>query len=278
MPSTVALMSSIGVSMLASIARIHAARSQSRKSPGGGPPALLIRMSGSGTAASAAARPSGVVMSHATQRTGRPAFAPISSAVRCSTSASVRATIVTSQPASASACAQPRPSPLLAAQTSARLPAMPRSMASGDLAGERGAPRRRAAHADDGADRDQIARGDAEEHLARVPVIEHEAERDGADDAAQVEPGIDEAVDASRRALGRRGANDEVARGAGRTRARIRSARRPAAAAARERAPVATTTSTAAPSSIPPAATRSWRVVRAARKPPARIPAAPPSR
>jgi hypothetical protein len=56
MPSTVALMSSIGVSMLASSARIHAARSQSRKSPGGGPPALLIRMSGSGTAASAAAR------------------------------------------------------------------------------------------------------------------------------------------------------------------------------------------------------------------------------
>jgi len=36
--STVALMSSIGVSMLASMARIHASRSNWRKSPGGGPP------------------------------------------------------------------------------------------------------------------------------------------------------------------------------------------------------------------------------------------------
>jgi Mn2+/Fe2+ NRAMP family transporter len=62
----VALMSSIGVSMLASSARIHASRSHSRKSPRGGPPALVTRMSGSGQAASTAARPSGVVMSHAT--------------------------------------------------------------------------------------------------------------------------------------------------------------------------------------------------------------------
>ena len=56
MPSTVALISSMGVSMLASTALIQASRSQSRKSPGGGPPALLTRMSTCGQAASAAAR------------------------------------------------------------------------------------------------------------------------------------------------------------------------------------------------------------------------------
>ena len=99
MPSTVALMSSIGVSMLASIARIHASRSQSRKSPGGGPPALVTRMSGSGHAASAAARPSGVVMSHATSRAGRRR----SPRAVCASVASVRATIVTSTPSRASA-------------------------------------------------------------------------------------------------------------------------------------------------------------------------------
>ena len=57
MPSTVALISSIGVSMLASIALIQSSRVQLRKSPGGGPPALLIRISGSGQAFSAASRP-----------------------------------------------------------------------------------------------------------------------------------------------------------------------------------------------------------------------------
>ena len=45
MPSTVALMSSMGVSILPSTALIHASRSHSRKSPGGGPPALVITMS-----------------------------------------------------------------------------------------------------------------------------------------------------------------------------------------------------------------------------------------
>ena len=63
MPSTVALISSIGVSMLASSALIQSSRVQLRKSPGGGPPALLIRMSGSGQAFSTASRPAGVVMS-----------------------------------------------------------------------------------------------------------------------------------------------------------------------------------------------------------------------
>ena len=54
MPSTVARISSMGVSMLASSAAIQAARSHWRKSPGGGPPALLTRMSTCGQAASAA--------------------------------------------------------------------------------------------------------------------------------------------------------------------------------------------------------------------------------
>ncbi|KOF54568.1 hypothetical protein AD428_06170 [Achromobacter sp. DMS1] len=45
MPSTVALMSSMGVSMFASTALSQSCRSQSRKSPGGGPPALVTTMS-----------------------------------------------------------------------------------------------------------------------------------------------------------------------------------------------------------------------------------------
>ena len=58
-----------------------------RKSPGGGPPALLTRMSGSGQAASAASRPSGVVMSPATSITFTPIGLRISSAVSSSASA-----------------------------------------------------------------------------------------------------------------------------------------------------------------------------------------------
>ena len=115
--------------MLASMAASHTSRSHSRKSPGGGPPALLTRISGVGQAASAAARPSGLVMSHATHATRRPAMAPISSAA-CRSVLSVRARIVTSTPSRAKASAQPRPRPLLAAQTSAFLPAMPRSMSA----------------------------------------------------------------------------------------------------------------------------------------------------
>ena len=132
-PSTVALMSSIGVSMLASSARSHASRSQSRKSPGGGPPALLTRMSGSRASRErrgAALRRRDVARDLTDRSPGaRRRSPPPCAAAR----PRVRATIVTSQPASASACAQPRPSPLLAAQTSARRPAIPRSMASGHL-------------------------------------------------------------------------------------------------------------------------------------------------
>src|ERR1019366_10009847 len=59
MPPPVALINSIGVSMLASIALIQSSRVQLRKSPGGGPPALLTRISGSGQAFRAASRPAG---------------------------------------------------------------------------------------------------------------------------------------------------------------------------------------------------------------------------
>src|SRR5689334_3758405 len=207
--STVALMSSIGVSMFASSARIHAARSQSRKSPGGGPPALLTRMSGCGHAASARARPSAVVMSHATQATGRPASCPISSAA-CATSCSVREQIVTSTPSRASASAQPRPSPLLAAHTSARRPAMPRSIRYPFSSG--GLRRAGAAHLHYGADRDDEQRGDREEHLAREPVIEHQPEPHGPEHRTEIESRIDEAVHAARGALRGRVADDQVPR------------------------------------------------------------------
>src|SRR6185437_15790344 len=127
MASTVLRMSSIGVSMLASSALIHASRSHSWKSPGGGPPALLTRMSGLGQAARAAARPSGVVMSQTTVATLAPVFFRISAAV-ASRASRPRARMTSSTPSLAKAIAQPLPSPLLAAQTSAFLPAMPRSI------------------------------------------------------------------------------------------------------------------------------------------------------
>src|SRR5213076_1087836 len=78
MPSTVALMRRIGASMFASSALIQVSRSQSRKSPGGGPPALFTRMSGAGHAASSAARPASVVTSPATAVTRTPAASRIS--------------------------------------------------------------------------------------------------------------------------------------------------------------------------------------------------------
>ena len=95
MPSTVALMSSIGVSMLASIARSHASRSQSRKSPGGGPPGVVDQDVRLRARRERRAAPFGVVMSHATsaRRARRRAdFVGRLSQRRFS----VRATIVTS--------------------------------------------------------------------------------------------------------------------------------------------------------------------------------------
>src|SRR5258706_2215594 len=127
MPSTVDLIRSIGVSMFASRAAIHISWVKSRKSPGGGPPALLIRMSGLGQAASASLRPASVVMSVATTVTFTPVALRISSAVASSASRP-RASIVTLTPSRASENAQPLPRPLLAAQTRAVLPFKPRSM------------------------------------------------------------------------------------------------------------------------------------------------------
>ena len=131
MPSTVALINSMGVSMLASTALIQALRSQSRKSPGGGPPALVTTMSKSRRTAKTAARPSAVVMSAATNCTfalsGR-ALSAINLFDAASSTSAPRATISTCTPSRTSACAQPKPRPLLAPQTSACLPEIPRSI------------------------------------------------------------------------------------------------------------------------------------------------------
>ena len=125
--STTARISRIGVIMLPSSALIQASLSHSRKSPGGGPPALLMSMSGAGQAASAAARPSDVVMSPTTVLTLTPCALRIASAVASSASLP-RAVITRFTPSRASAIAHPMPSPLLPAHTSAVLPRIPRSM------------------------------------------------------------------------------------------------------------------------------------------------------
>mmetsp|Transcript_41080 Transcript_41080/g.114270 ORF Transcript_41080/g.114270 Transcript_41080/m.114270 type:complete len:272 (-) Transcript_41080:830-1645(-) len=145
--STVAWISSMGASMLASSAAIHCARSQSRKSPGGGPPALLMRMSTCGQAASAAARPCGVAMSPATARTSTAGFSARSAAAVACRSASPRAVMTTWAPSPTSASAQPRPSPLLAAHTRAQRPFNPRSMSAPPAARHAGL-HHRAARAD----------------------------------------------------------------------------------------------------------------------------------
>src|SRR2546430_2611082 len=127
MPSTVALMRRIGVIMFASTARIHVSRSQSRKSPGGGPPALLTRMSGAGHAVSSAARPASVVTSPATAVTRTPVASRISFAA-ASRASFVRAISVRLTPSRASDMAHALPSPRLDAQTIAFRPRMPRSI------------------------------------------------------------------------------------------------------------------------------------------------------
>ena len=81
MPSTVSRIISMGDSIIMSSAAIQSSRDQSRKSPGSGPSALLSRISGAGQAASAAARPSLVVMSPATVVTLTPVAAAISAPV-----------------------------------------------------------------------------------------------------------------------------------------------------------------------------------------------------
>ncbi|MNF94969.1 hypothetical protein D3C84_777000 [compost metagenome] len=128
MPSTQALISSMGVSMLASSALSQSSRCQSRKSPGGGPPALLTRISTCGHAASTCARTAGVLMSPATVRTSMFGARPRnSSAATCKVSLP-RALITRLTPSFAKARAQARPKPLLAAQTMAQRPEIPKSM------------------------------------------------------------------------------------------------------------------------------------------------------
>src|SRR5271169_2353778 len=126
MPSTVALINMIGVSMLALTAFCQSSTDHSRKSPCGGPPQLFTRMSGLGQAASAAARPASVEMSPGTAVTLAPVSLRISAAV-CSRVSAVRAVIVNSTPARPSDIAQARPNPLLAAQTRALRPRMRKS-------------------------------------------------------------------------------------------------------------------------------------------------------
>ena len=128
MVSSVALIKAIGVSMLASSAAIHASRSQSRKSPGLGPPALVTKISSAPHTANTAARPSGVVMSAGTVMTRAPVSRRIFSAAASSASAP-RATMVTVAPSRASENAQARPKPLLAPQTKALRPDIARFMA-----------------------------------------------------------------------------------------------------------------------------------------------------
>jgi len=132
MPSMVAWINATGVSMLASSALIQASRSQSRKLPGGGPPALVTTMSKSRPGPSAcektASRPASVVMSAATAKALTPYWL-LSRAAASSSACAPRATITTWTPSAASAVAQPRPSPLLAPPTNAHLPFKPKSIA-----------------------------------------------------------------------------------------------------------------------------------------------------
>ena len=131
--STVALMNSIGVSMLASMAAIHCSRSQSLKSPGGGPPALVTTMSkslpGPPTACQMASRPAGVVTSLATPTTVASPPNALSLATASYKGSSVRAATTTLQPACTKCAAQPKPKPLLAPHTNAHLPVRPKSIA-----------------------------------------------------------------------------------------------------------------------------------------------------
>ena len=113
--------------MLASMARWKSSLSQSDHRPGGGPPALVTRISTAPAAASTWARPSSPVISAAMPVTWTPVAAAISATVACKTAPS-RPFSTRSTPASASAMAQPRPNPRDEAQTSARFPRNPKSI------------------------------------------------------------------------------------------------------------------------------------------------------
>ena len=127
MAGSTARISAMGVSMFASTARRQSSNSNCENSPCGGPPALVMRISGSGQAANSAARPASVVTSPWTVVTETPVSARIAAAVASSASPP-RAEMTSETPSRASAKAQPRPSPLEAAQTTAVRPLMPRSI------------------------------------------------------------------------------------------------------------------------------------------------------
>ena len=124
-----AFIRAIGVSILASSALMKSSRSQSVHMPGGGPPALVTRISTSPAAASTLARPSSLVMSAAMASTSTPYLSLISLAAACN-GPSVRAFITRCTPSAAKASAHPRPNPFDDAHTSARFPAIPVSIAN----------------------------------------------------------------------------------------------------------------------------------------------------
>src|SRR5450830_1061161 len=127
MPSSEALISSMGASMLASRALIQSSRCHWRKSPGGGPPALVTTMSKSGWAAKMRARPSALATSAATH-SARPGPRAFRRSAASRSGPSVRATMTTCTPSRTSAVAQARPRPELAPHTRALRPEIPRSM------------------------------------------------------------------------------------------------------------------------------------------------------
>ncbi len=127
MPPITDWISRIGEIILAATTSLQAISVQSANRPGFGPPLLQTRMSGSGQAVRALARPSAVSMSASTVRGRRPVRASISTAAASRRSAS-RPLIHTSTPSARSEMAQAFPRPDDEAQTSARFPAMPRSM------------------------------------------------------------------------------------------------------------------------------------------------------
>src|SRR6059036_3944853 len=183
MPSTVALMRRIGVIIFASTARIHVSRSQSRKSPGGGPPALLTRMSGAGHAVSSAARPASVVTSPATAVTRTPVASRISFAAASSASF-VRAISVRLTPSRASDTAHALPSPRLDAQTIAFRPRMPRSILARLL--ERPPDRLSLRGAHGGERRAHVGGGQAaQQHQRRLHAVVHVHERRRIEDLHQ---------------------------------------------------------------------------------------------
>src|SRR5579871_467643 len=126
-PGASAWMRAIGVSVFDSTPLSTSSRLIWSKSLRGGPPLLLTRMSASGQAAISSARVAGSSRSPRISRTLTPVASRSSRAVRASASAS-RPLSTTSHPASANACAQARPRPLLDAHIIALRPAIPRSI------------------------------------------------------------------------------------------------------------------------------------------------------